>query len=34
MDDMKWEETILYKKYRIFYNRLDALNMIDHDTKE
>jgi len=34
MDDMKWEEKILYKKYRIFYNRLDALNMIDHDTKE
>ena len=34
MDDMKWEETILYKKYRIFYNRLDALNMIDHDMKE
>ncbi len=34
MDDMKWEEKILYKKYRVFYNRLDALNMIDHDTKE
>jgi len=34
MDDMKWEEKILHKKYRIFYNRLDALNMIDHDTKE
>jgi hypothetical protein len=31
MDDTKWEEKILYKKYRAFYNRLDALNLIDHD---
>ena len=33
MDDTKWEEKILHKKYRVFYNRLDALNLIDHDTK-
>jgi hypothetical protein len=31
MDDTKWEEKILHKKYRVFYNRLDALNLIDHD---
>jgi len=30
MDDTKWEEKILYKKYRVFYNRLDALDLIDH----
>ena len=33
MDDTKWEEKILHKKYRIFYNRLDALDLIDHDAK-
>jgi hypothetical protein len=33
MDDTKWEEKILHKKYRAFYHRLDALNLIDHDTK-
>jgi hypothetical protein len=33
MDDMKWEEKILHKKYRVFYNRLESLNMIEHDTK-
>lgn len=30
MDDMEWEERKLEKKYRIFYNRMDALNLIDH----
>jgi hypothetical protein len=33
MDDTKWEEKILYKKYRVFYHRLDALDLIDHDSK-
>ena len=33
MDDTKWEEKILHKKYRVFYNRLDALDLIDHETK-
>jgi hypothetical protein len=30
MDDTKWEETKLYRSYRVFYHRLDALNLIDH----
>ena len=32
MDDTKWEETKLYRSYRVFYHRLDALNLIDHNS--
>jgi len=33
LDDMKWEKRKLEMKYRFFYNRLDALNLIDHESK-
>jgi hypothetical protein len=33
LDDMKWEKRKLDMKYRFFYHRLDALNLIDHESK-
>lgn len=33
LDDMKWEKRKLEMKYRFFYHRLDALNLIDHESK-
>ena len=30
LDDIKWEKKGLEMKYRFFYHRLDALNLIDH----
>jgi len=33
MDDMEWEERKLDMDYRVFYHRLDALNLIDHNIK-
>jgi hypothetical protein len=33
MDDMDMEKTKLCVQYRIFYYRMDALNLIDHTTK-
>lgn len=32
LDDMKWEKKRIELDYRYFYHRLDALNMIDHNT--
>ena len=31
LDDMNWEKRKLEMKYRFFYYRLDALNLIDHE---
>jgi hypothetical protein len=31
MDEMEWEERKLEMEYRVFYHRLDALNLIDHN---
>jgi hypothetical protein len=33
LDDMEWEKKKLEMKYRFFYNRLLALDLVDHDTK-
>lgn len=33
LDDMRWEKRKLEMKYRFFYHRLDALNLIDHESK-
>lgn len=33
MDDMETEKNKLELKYRYFYNRMDALNLIDHSAK-
>lgn len=33
LDDMEWEKRKLEMNYRFFYHRLDALNLIDHETK-
>ena len=33
LDDMNFEKKKLEMKYRFFYHRLDALNLIDHNTK-
>ena len=33
LDEMVWEKKKLEMKYRFFYHRLDALNLIDHETK-
>lgn len=33
MEDMDWEEKKLKLEYRVFYNRLDALDLIDHYNK-
>ena len=30
LDDLEWEEKKLDMEYRVFYNRLDALNLIDY----
>jgi len=32
LGDMQWEKKKLQMKYRFFYYRLDALNLIDHET--
>jgi len=32
LDDMQWEKKKLEMKYRFFYYRLDALNLIEHET--
>lgn len=32
LEDMEFEKIKLNMKYRFFYHRLDALNLIDHDT--
>ncbi len=32
LEDMKWEKKKLEMKYRFFYHRLDALNLIEHET--
>ena len=31
LDDMRWEKRKLEMKYRFFYHRLDALNLIEHE---
>jgi hypothetical protein len=31
IDDLDWEKTKLDLNYRVFYDRLDALNLIDYD---
>jgi len=31
LDDLDWENTKLNMEYRVFYNRLDALNLIDYN---
>lgn len=33
LDDMEWERKKLEMEYRYFYHRLDALNLIDHNTQ-
>ena len=33
LEDMEFEKRKLEMKYRVFYHRLDALNLIDHEAK-
>ena len=33
LEDIKFEKKKLEMKYRVFYHRLDALNLIDHEAK-
>jgi hypothetical protein len=33
LDDMYWERKKIELEYRVFYHRLDALNLINHDEK-
>lgn len=33
LDDLIWEKRKVEMKYRFFYNRLDVLNLIDHESK-
>jgi len=33
LDDMDWERKKIELEYRVFYHRLDALNLINHDEK-
>ena len=32
LDNTKWEKEKIKRRYRFFYHRLDALNLIDHET--